>query len=66
MVLKDDGGIESEGKSDDESMPPLEDASDVEFLFGFSMNNELICFPNKGLICFPNSAFQIRSKSTSG
>jgi hypothetical protein len=31
MVLKDDGGIESEGESDDESMPPLEDASDVEY-----------------------------------
>ena len=31
MVLKDDGGIESEGESDDESMPPLEDASDIEY-----------------------------------
>ena len=31
MVLKDDGDIESEGESDDESMPPLEDASDVEY-----------------------------------
>ena len=38
MVLKDDGGIESEGESDDESMPPLEDASDVEY----PVNGELL------------------------
>ncbi|KAK0587545.1 hypothetical protein LWI29_024676 [Acer saccharum] len=34
MVLKDDGGIESEDESDDESMPPLEDASDFEYPVG--------------------------------
>ncbi|KAL5756660.1 hypothetical protein ACOSQ2_021406 [Xanthoceras sorbifolium] len=34
MVLKDDGGIESEGESDGESMPPLEDASDFEYPVG--------------------------------
>ncbi|KAK1558549.1 hypothetical protein Q3G72_003630 [Acer saccharum] len=34
MVLKDDGGIESEGEFDDESMPPLEDASDLEYAVG--------------------------------
>ena len=32
MVLRDDGEIEIEGEDDDnESMSPLEDASDVEF-----------------------------------
>ncbi|KAL5764416.1 hypothetical protein ACOSQ2_017010 [Xanthoceras sorbifolium] len=34
MVLKDDGGIESEGESDGESMPPLEDAGDFEYPVG--------------------------------
>ncbi|KAL5798299.1 hypothetical protein ACOSQ2_003119 [Xanthoceras sorbifolium] len=34
MVLKDDGGIESEGESDDKSMPPLEDAGDFEYPVG--------------------------------
>ncbi|KAL5801029.1 hypothetical protein ACOSQ3_032661 [Xanthoceras sorbifolium] len=34
MVLKDDGGIESEGESDGESMPPLEDADDFEYPVG--------------------------------
>ena len=29
MVFKDDGGIESEGETNDKSMPPLEDASDL-------------------------------------
>ncbi|KAI9194884.1 hypothetical protein LWI28_009888 [Acer negundo] len=33
MVLKD-GGIKSEGESDNESMPPLEDASDNAYLVG--------------------------------
>ena len=33
MALRDDGKIESEGEDyDNESMPPLEDASDVEFV----------------------------------
>ena len=31
MILKDDGEIETEGESDNESMPPLEDASDIEY-----------------------------------
>ena len=31
MVLKDDGKIETKGELDDESMPPMEDASDVEY-----------------------------------
>ncbi|KAK1581185.1 hypothetical protein Q3G72_003854 [Acer saccharum] len=34
MVLKDDGDIDSEDESDDESMPPLEDASDFEYSVG--------------------------------
>ena len=34
MVLKDDGGIESEGETNDEPMPPLEDASDFEYPVG--------------------------------
>ncbi|KAK1562581.1 hypothetical protein Q3G72_014403 [Acer saccharum] len=34
MVLKNDGDIESEGESDDKSMPPLEDASDFEYPVG--------------------------------
>ena len=34
MVLRDDGDIESEDESDDESMPPLEDASDFEYPVG--------------------------------
>ncbi|KAL5794511.1 hypothetical protein ACOSP7_003105 [Xanthoceras sorbifolium] len=34
MVLKDDGGIESKGESDGESMPPLEDAGDFEYQVG--------------------------------
>ncbi|KAL5758490.1 hypothetical protein ACOSP7_021101 [Xanthoceras sorbifolium] len=34
MVLKDDGGIESEGESDGESMPPLEDVGDFEYPVG--------------------------------
>ncbi|KAL5752224.1 hypothetical protein ACOSP7_022412 [Xanthoceras sorbifolium] len=34
MVVKDDGGIESEGESDGESMPPLEDAGDFEYPVG--------------------------------
>ena len=34
MVLKDEGGIESEDESDDESMPPLENASDLEYPVG--------------------------------
>ncbi|KAL5820928.1 hypothetical protein ACOSQ3_022810 [Xanthoceras sorbifolium] len=34
MVLKDDGGIKSEGESDGESMPPLEDAGDFEYPVG--------------------------------
>ena len=31
MILKDDGEIETGGESDNESMPPLEDASDIEY-----------------------------------
>ncbi|KAK0598736.1 hypothetical protein LWI29_037429 [Acer saccharum] len=34
MILKDDGDIESKGESDEESMPPLEDASDIEYPVG--------------------------------
>ena len=34
MVLRDDGDIESEDESNDESMPPLEDASDFEYPMG--------------------------------
>jgi len=34
MVLKDESGIESEGDSDDESMPPLKDTSDLEYPVG--------------------------------
>ncbi|XP_061353685.1 uncharacterized protein LOC133298423 [Gastrolobium bilobum] len=30
MILKDNGDVESEGESDNESMPSLEDASDIE------------------------------------
>ena len=33
MILRDDGEIETEGEDDDsDSMPPLEDASDIEFV----------------------------------
>lgn len=32
MILKDDGDIETEGKSNDESVASLEDVSDIEFL----------------------------------
>lgn len=31
IALKDDRDIETEGEFDDESIPPLEDASDVEY-----------------------------------
>ena len=31
MILKDDGEIEIEHESNDDSIPPLEDASDVEY-----------------------------------
>ncbi|KAK0572561.1 hypothetical protein LWI29_033492 [Acer saccharum] len=34
MILKDDGDIESEGESNEESMPPLEDARNVEYPVG--------------------------------
>ena len=30
MLLRDDGGIESQESDDDEEMPELEDGSDVE------------------------------------
>lgn len=33
MISKDDGEIENGGESNNESMPPLEDASDVAYLF---------------------------------
>ena len=33
MISKDDGEIENGGESNNESMPPSEDASDVEYLF---------------------------------
>lgn len=33
MISKDDGEIENEGESNNEFMPLLEDASDVEYLF---------------------------------
>ncbi|GKV07032.1 hypothetical protein SLEP1_g18843 [Rubroshorea leprosula] len=39
MILREDGEIETEGESDDESMPPLEDANDgVEY----AVNGELL------------------------
>ncbi|XP_062075289.1 uncharacterized protein LOC133779331 [Humulus lupulus] len=31
MILKENGDVETDGESDNESMPPLEDASDVEY-----------------------------------
>ena len=38
IILKDDRDIETEGEYDDESMPALEDASDVKYL----INRELL------------------------
>ena len=33
MILREDGDVETEGESDDDEMPPLEDASDVEVAY---------------------------------
>ena len=33
IILKENGDVETDGESDNDSMPPLEDASDIEYPF---------------------------------